>query len=93
MREVNTHKPGVQAQVMELSKGNPVLGNSLGSGACLLGNPREHTRRRVNHMGCKGQTKVFERMDLCKLDPCYSKYTLAIKQNDFRFIGIYFKAI
>ena len=44
-------------------------------------------------MGCKGQTKVFERGDLCKLDPCYSKYTLAMEQADFYFIGIYFKAI
>ena len=66
---MNTHKPGVQAQGIELAKGNPVLGNSLGSGVCLSSDPREHTRQRVNYMGCKSQTKVFERMDLCKLDP------------------------
>ena len=41
-------------------------------------------------MGCKGQTKVFERGDLCKLGPCYSKYTLAMEQNVFGFISIYF---
>ena len=87
---MNTHKSGVQAQGMELAKGSPVLGNSLGSGACLSSNPREHTRLRVNHMGCKGQTKVFERGDLCKLGPCYSKYTLAMEQNVFGFISIYF---
>ena len=78
---------------MELAKGSPVLGNSLGSGACLLSDPRKHTRRRVNHMGCKSQTKVFKRRDLCKLDPYYSKYTLSMEQNDFDFIGIYFKVI
>ena len=44
-------------------------------------------------MGCKGQTKVFERGELCKLDSCYSKYTLAIEQNNFGFIGIDFKII
>ena len=44
-------------------------------------------------MGCKGQIKVFERGDLCKLDPFYSKYTLTMEQNDFSFINIYFKAI
>ena len=44
-------------------------------------------------MGSKGQTKVFEKGDLCKLNPCYSKYALAMEQNDFGFISIYFNAI
>ena len=44
-------------------------------------------------MGCKGQTKVFERGDLCKLDPPYHKYILAMEQNNFSFIGINFKII
>ena len=39
-------------------------------------------------MGFKGQAKVFERGDLCRLEPCYSKYTLAMKQDDFGNIGI-----
>ena len=70
---------------MELAKGSPVLGTSLGSGACLLSDLKKTHQIR-------GQTKVFESKNLCKLDPCYSKYTLAINQNDFHFIGIYFKA-
>ena len=90
---MNTHKPGVQVQGMELTKGSPVLGNSLGSVVYLSSDLRKHARWGVNQMGCKGQTKVFERRDLCKLDSCYSKYTLAMEKNNFGFISIYFKAI
>ena len=45
---------------------------------------------RVNYMGCKGYTKTFEGGDLCKLDPCYNEYNLAIKQDDFEFYQYWF---
>ena len=44
-------------------------------------------------MGSKGQAQVFERGDLLKLDPCYRKSALAVKQDDFGFISVEFKVV
>ena len=37
-------------------------------------------------MCCKGQTKIVERGDIYKLNPCYSKYTLVVEKDEFGFL-------
>ena len=58
--EVNAHKLRAQVQRVELSAGSAVLGCNLCPRVCLSSDRREHARRRVNHMACKSQSKVFE---------------------------------